>query len=171
MAKEEATVNAAELSAFLNVDASYVTRLHSDHGMPRKARGKYDLHECAKWYIRHLQERARSRAFGANDATREQKARLAGAEATLKELEVARLRRELIPVEDAVRLWDDALARVRDAMIATVSTSAQRVIGVRTLPQAHALIEGVIHDALSAAAETSNATRKPAPNGRGSGAR
>jgi phage terminase Nu1 subunit (DNA packaging protein) len=98
-------VNADELAPLLNISTRRISQLVLQDGMPRGERGKYDLHKCVTWYIRHLQIELRRR--GANvlnpeggdvDSLRAERERLTKAQADHKELELAVARGTMIPL-------------------------------------------------------------------------
>jgi phage terminase Nu1 subunit (DNA packaging protein) len=166
VAGEKAVISAAELAKLWKISPARVHQLHRDEGMPIEGRGRYDFVSCCLWYIAWLQDRARVGGVTPKDETKDQRARLTSAEATLKEIEIARQRRELIPVADVVKIWDDALGSVRARLLGSVSATASRCLGLKTLPQAHEAIEGVIHEALREAAGVAEKITSASKNGR-----
>jgi len=90
---------AAEIAADFGCSERQV-RNFAAAGMPKAAHGKYDLLDCWRWYARKLRtdleeaEKAVTLHSLEYEQTRETKAR-----ADIKEMEAARLRGELIPLE------------------------------------------------------------------------
>jgi phage terminase Nu1 subunit (DNA packaging protein) len=166
VAGEKAVLTAAELAKLWKITPQRVHQLQRHEGMPIEGRGRYDFVACCLWYIGWLQERARVGGVSPPDAGKDQRARLTSAEATLKEIEIARQRRELVPVADVVKIWDDALGNVRARLLGSVSATASRCLGLKTLPQAHEAIEGVIHEALREAAGVAEKISPTSKNGR-----
>ena len=148
-------VGVEDISTYLGIVPRRIQQLVRDEGMPQAARGKYDLYKCGAWYIRYLQKKVQQGATQAGDdgmlSWRSERARAMRAEASLKEMELARARGELVSVDEATRLWDDTLSRIRSRMISSVATGAVQLVGVRTTAEAHAVLEAVVDDALSSA--------------------
>jgi len=72
-------------------------------GMPREARGQYDLGRCVVWYIRYLQKELERRgghptAEEETGSLLEERRRLIKAQADQAELDLSRSRGELIPI-------------------------------------------------------------------------
>ena len=74
------------------------------------------------------------------------------AQASLAELELARAAGVTIEVDEAARLWESAIERIRARMLASVSLAAPKVVGVTSIKQANAVLEAIVYDALTAAA-------------------
>lgn len=85
-----------ELAALIGVDVRTIKNLVDD-GMPKEARGKYDLGVCVKWYIERCVELARA-GKGLNDLDLARQ-RKTIAEARMAELELEQLEGNLIPLE------------------------------------------------------------------------
>ncbi len=146
-------VSVGDLSTLFGIVPRSVQRLAKDEGMPQEGHGKYDLYRCAAWYIRYLQKaiERRSTSDGGDGLVSwsVERARAMRAEADLKEIEVARARSELIPVDEAAHVWDETFSRVRARLIASISSGAVRAVGLKTIPEASALLEEIIHTALA----------------------
>lgn len=85
-----------ELAALIGVDVRTIKNLVDD-GMPKLARGKYDLGVCVKWYIERSVELARA-GKGLNDLDLARQ-RKTVAEARMAELELEQLEGNLIPLD------------------------------------------------------------------------
>lgn len=70
------------------------------------------------------------------------------ASADLREIELAKARGELIPVDEAVRIWEDAIERIRVKLMASISSYGPHVVAVTTAPGAKELLEEIIYRAL-----------------------
>jgi len=71
--------------------------------MPRSGRGRYSLEDCARWYIGYLSERLASKEAAAPQSTGSgllgEQERLTKVKADREELELAKARGEVIPIE------------------------------------------------------------------------
>src|SRR5467141_1790843 len=63
----------------------------------------------------------------------------------------------VIPVDEAARMWEDVIARMRARMIASIGSFAPRAVGLRSVKEANALLEEAVYSALS------NAMAAPPP--------
>ena len=146
-------VPAAELAEFFGVDERTVRKFADDEGMPKAGRNQYDLHACARWYIAHLRVLVRSRSTPDDPRSPVswslERARATRAQADLREIDLAKARGELLPVDDAVRIWEESLSRIRARFMALIASSAVRAVGLRSVPEATALLEEIVHQALS----------------------
>ena len=150
-----ALVGSSAVAQALNITTRRVEQLVQE-GMPRSGRGKYDLGACLLWYVRYLQKALEARSPRTNTGANgndpdfgEVKLRGARADAELKELELARQRGEVVEVEQAARLWDDAVTKMRAKMVASINATAVRCVGLTTIAQAHAALRAMVNDALS----------------------
>lgn len=91
-----------------------VQQLTKDGVIPKAERGRYELAPAVQGYIRFLQDRsvAGGTAEGSIDYHAE-KARLTKAQADLAEIEAAKARGELAPVEQVERAWSNFCAETR----------------------------------------------------------
>lgn len=149
-----ALVGSTAVAQALNITTRRVEQLVKE-GMPRAGRGRYDLGACLLWYVRYLQKALEARSPRTNTGAGgdladfgEAKLRSARADAELKELELARQRGEVVEVEAAARLWDDAVTRMRARMVSSINATAVRIVNLTTIAQAHAALRLVIDDAL-----------------------
>lgn len=77
-----------------------------------------------------------------------ERARATRATADLRELELSKARGELIRVDDAARIWEDALGRMRARMMSSIGSYAPRVVEVVRLEDARQLVEDLVYGAL-----------------------
>ncbi len=102
-----ALVTVSQVAKALDVSERYVQVLVK-RGMPRERHGKYDLGACMAWYIRYLHRKYSVQGVEAEETPEEAvtvrtlnaaRQRLILAQADREELELARARAELIPVQ------------------------------------------------------------------------
>lgn len=81
-------------------------------GMPKPARGKYDLMECIDWYLARLRAAVQRKETESEDGTLlsldKERARLVKAQADNEEMTAAERRATLIPIE----IYEDETARM-----------------------------------------------------------
>lgn len=166
-----ALVSSIELARFLDLESKRRVEQLVHEGMPRAGPGKYDVGACMAWYIRFQKKiiRGGSGGDGAAASIRDERARGLRAENALKEMEVAKRRGELIGVDEAVSLWEGAIERMRAKMIASVNVSAPKIVGIKTVAQAHAALEGIVYEALAASAQIGDEVEGVNGNGNGTG--
>ena len=152
---QQSFIGVQELSKLFGISTERIRQLVKE-GMPQEGRGRYDFVRCALWYIRFLQEAVKRRTqpgdVGGADALRKERAASLSADTELRLLALAERRRELVPVEVAARMFDEAVTTFRAKMLAGIHKTGIRVLGARTQAQANAMVEEVIHDALRSVA-------------------
>jgi len=105
----------------------------------------FDLADVVNWRL----ERAGKKGRGGRPANMtEAKNRKEAAAAEKAELEVARLRGEVVPVADVVKIVDDEYSRVRARVLAMPAKLAPTLIGVESIPAAQKLIQAGCYDCL-----------------------
>jgi phage terminase Nu1 subunit (DNA packaging protein) len=153
-------LNGEQLAEAFGVARSAVTAWVR-RGCPHQKRGRqyvFVLRDVLAW-----KEEQRRLAAEDLELTQE-RARLARAQTEKTELEVRRLKGELIPRQEVERAWGNMIAAFRARMVAIPTKLAPRVSGA-TPVEAKALLEEAIHEALAELA----AGRAPAePAGGGS---
>jgi len=126
-------IEVKQLMQALNVSEVHIGRLVKE-GMPKEARGKYDLGKCMLWYIRYLQaalkRRSGSEVIDETGRTEQrERLRLLSAEAELKELELARERAEFIAQPDLVKMMTDLVVTTKVQILGVASRIAPQLVG------------------------------------------
>lgn len=126
-----ANVGVEKVSKALNVTVRRVQQL-AQEGMPRDGRGKYDLAQCMLWYIRYLQnviDKRESPQGSIGDSLRTQRERLISAQADREELELAKLRGELIPASLFEQLMSKQITSARQRLLTLPGNVAHMLEG------------------------------------------
>lgn len=152
MADRPSFVTSQQLAQFFGLTPERIRQLTKD-GMPSEGRGRYDFVTATRWYIQFLQEAVKRRTteggVGGADALRKERAASIGIDTELKRIDLMRARGELIPVTEAVRMFEGAVAQFKAKMLAGVSRAGIRLMGARTQARATAVVEEVVIEALS----------------------
>lgn len=130
MAKKPAGVTVEQLAALLNVDKRRVQQLAKEGVLKKLAHGRYDPEESVLAYVRYLQECVARRGGERDPEKLDQKERLIRLTADVKEIEKARLLRELVPLEEFRAALADITNRLAGKLRNVESTYAHRIIGV-----------------------------------------
>lgn len=117
------TYNTATIAKLLNLTDRRVQQLASDGVFVRQANGEFRLAETVNAYCRFLQGRESAASTDIN----EEKRRLTRAQADIVEMNAARRRGELIEIDAAVELVEEALGRVRPKLLGIGATASPRV--------------------------------------------
>lgn len=139
-----------KLANLFGVDVRTIKNL-VDEGMPKRARGRFDLAVCVPWYLERERERARgNKGLNDLDLARQRKT---VAEARLAELNLAKEEAHLIPMEMHTKRLTERLDEVAGALkslgryhadvkAAVTDDAADRLLdrmSDETLAQLHAL--------------------------------
>jgi len=135
------------LDVNVNTIATWVTR-----GCPYVQKG----HKGKPWLfnvatvVQWKEQQARDSVIGNNDAVDldEARRRKVSAEAAIAELNLQQLRGELIEVEAVAQAVADEYSNVRQRLLAMPTKLAPQVIPVDSIPEAEALIQEFIHEAI-----------------------
>lgn len=137
-----------------------VQQLASEGHLPKTGRGKYELAPTVQAYIRYLQDRTPGNATqpGAEDLGLH-RVRKAKADADLAEMEVAKRRNELVPIEDSARVWQGIASEIRAKMLGQVPDRIGKAcFGCETEGEMRRAALAEIEAALTALAATDPAT-------------
>lgn len=152
-------VEVKQLMQAFNVTERYIGQLVKE-GMPREARGKYDLGKCMLWYLRYLQAvvRRRSGSEIPDDQGRteaRERLRLLSAEAELKEIELARERGQFIALPDLAKMLTDLVITTKARILAVSPRVAPQLVGMDRLT-IEAELDKELRSALSYLAKSAN---------------
>lgn len=152
MREKPAIVNAEKLAVFVNLTKQRVHQLVAE-GLPRKLRGKYDLDECARWYIRYLQAAIEKKAIpmDGNELVSEQTQRIRKMrlDADLKEIDLARARGQLVSIEDAEKEMTDLVLTTKARIMSVPARLAPDLLGETSRVMAQAKIEKALKESLA----------------------
>ena len=144
-------VDRTELAAFFNVTERRVHQLVRE-GMPRRARGNYELDRCVRWYVRYLQavlsRRAISTDPGENAALRFARVRKLRGDGDLKELELDRQRARLVAASDVEKALRDLATMATARILAIAPRLAPELLGETSRMMLQAKIEKALREAL-----------------------
>ena len=117
-------VDRQSLAAALDLTPNRIQQL-TVQGMPKVARGRYDLAACTQWYI----------AFKLNGAqessdVNEARKKLYDAQVIKTELETERMRRELIPADEVLRDMNAFQQIVVDTLDGWPERTAQQLVDI-----------------------------------------
>lgn len=151
-----ALVGVEKLAKAINRDSRRIQQLVKE-GMPREARGQYDLGACMIWYIRYLQGKLETKAadvgggefLGLND----QRVRGLRADAELKEMELAMRRGNMANIPDVRKCMSDLVLMTKARLLAIPSRLSKDLLGEESLVMIQAKIEKAIKDALNQLAD------------------
>lgn len=139
-----------ELAAILGLSTRQIRNLEAE-GMPHEAEGarkSYPIPDAVQWYVAREQERAQPTDI--EDA----KKRKLTAEAETAELELARMRGQLVLVEDVVKEQARVYDHMRAKILATSAKAAPAMVGLRSIAEAQVRVEAVMRELMELLAET-----------------
>lgn len=115
----------AQLALLLGLTTRRVNQLAEEGVLVRSGHGEFDGPASIKNMLAMAGNKAKS-AETAIDKEREE-ARLKKEQADNVELKNAKLRKELLPVDEVVRVWSEQISEIRSGLLAVVSRVRQRV--------------------------------------------
>jgi len=147
-------VNTERMGALLGVTARTVTELARKGVIPRAGRGRWDPGEVVPAYCRHLREQAAGRGDGLGLDLTAERAKLARAQTARAELEMARIRGELVDAQ-AVGLKYTAMVSAAKSKLLAVPSKAKGRLHHLTVADIEYL-EGLVTEALEELANGSD---------------
>lgn len=141
------------IAQLLCITPRRVQQLVKEGVLRKDTRGQYPLVTNVQGYIRYLQEESRQGAAGSPEM-RDSKVRHAAAKADRAEMEVQRLRGELVGVQEVIEAWANIFTLFKSRMRAIPSDVAPTVRLAKTDGQAQELLRQLIDDALRELSET-----------------
>lgn len=157
-----ATVTTKQLARALDVTERRIFQ-YLEAGMPKLAPGKYDFAACLLWVIKYYRKLLEKREVPLQDeGLREGKARVVKLTGDLKELELLRLRGQLIDLESVKTVWEKSVVRVRQKLLSLVSKAAPHAVNLKSVPKARAFLEQTVISGLEALSHVGHEVRKAA---------
>jgi hypothetical protein len=141
-------ISKGEFCALFGISEKQLER-YCQEGMPharRRGRVFIKMPEGRVWYHKHLE--AKGEKKGKPTGRTDSLDRRLAAEAETAEIELAKLRNELMTVSDFDRLVGDAFARVRARLTNLAPRIAGTVLGAKTIQEAQARIEPIVREAM-----------------------
>lgn len=115
----------AQLGLLLGLTPRRVNQLAEEGVTVRSGHGEFDGPKSIENYIATLTNKVKDGA-ATIDKEREE-ARLKKEQADTQELKNAKLRKELLPVEEVSRVWSEQVSSIRSGLLAVVSRTRQRM--------------------------------------------
>jgi phage terminase Nu1 subunit (DNA packaging protein) len=151
------SVEVGTLAKLFNLTAVRVQQLVSDGVVIRVARGKYDLWQSIRNYIKYLQERKVNQWTGTEgepDGYTQHRARLTKAKADKAEVEAALIKGTAHEAQAVSAVWSDMVANARAKLLALPTKLAAQLEGM-TIAERQSAIHTVVLQALTELSEYS----------------
>lgn len=140
------TMNKRQLAKALGVSLSTVDKWLLKQDFPSKKVGNkyyFDIEEVKNWLKKREKEREKLNTLS------KEKAKLIRANAQLKELQLKKLKGELIEKQVAFEAFAFTLTRMRDKLIAIPNKSAPLLITAKSLQEIKQILEDLIREVLN----------------------
>lgn len=142
-----ATYPVGVIAKLLLLTERRVQQLTKEGVIPKADRGRYELAPAVQGYIRYLQERAVGREEDGSADWSKARAKHMRARAELAEIDLARAKGAVVPVEDVAAVVADEYARVRSRVMSIAPRLSVRL----SLESDAAKVEAMIRAEASAA--------------------
>ncbi|QTI81480.1 terminase small subunit (plasmid) [Roseomonas marmotae] len=150
------TYPVSTIAKLLMLSERQVYNLVNENVIPRAETGRYELAPAVQGYIRYLRDRSIRNLENADEGAtdyRSEKARLTKAQADLAEIQLAKARGDVAPVDQVERAVSKAFAEVRAGMRNVPSRVVSQLIGETDERRFKAVLLSEIDGALAALAE------------------
>ena len=131
-----------EIADLLRRDERWINKLAKEKGLPRLARGRYELKSVVRWYLQDMERELEIAKAGGEDALMA-KSRLLKAQANMKEMEVAEKRAEIINIIDVVTIIEEALNTTRQRAEVLPDRGAKLVEGIETYEERKTILKSL----------------------------
>jgi len=148
------TVAAQQLAELFDVTTPTVYNWANKYGMPKEARGKFDVTKCINWKINHELRKSQLTLTDEDVTEQELELRKLSAETALKEIQVERERDTLTTHEAVKALLAGYLEPLRGALLQIPSTWPLELLGLEEKAEAQAILERLVDDLLRKSSAT-----------------
>jgi hypothetical protein len=150
-AKDAKLATLAQCATALNLGARRVQQLAAE-GLPKSARGRYDVGKCLRWYVRYLQKKLKDAALpdpdGGHTASIAMRHKLLSIESELKQIELAKERRQLVTIDKVTKDLASMVLEIKQRILQIPPRLAAEVIGEKDLVTITDKIDRSLKDAL-----------------------
>jgi len=156
-AADSPTTNVETLADLFNMTGVRVQQLAVEGVVIKHARGRYDLWQSIRNYIRYLQERKVNQwtgTEGEQDGYTQHRARLTKAKADKAEVEAALIKGTAHEAQAVAAVWSDMVANTRAKLLALPTKLAAQLEGM-TIAERQSAIHTVVLQALTELSEYS----------------
>lgn len=140
------------LAKLFNITDVRIQQLAKLGIVTKAARGRYELWQSIRGYIKYLQERAAGKSIGRGDGDESsyevQRTRVYRARAEILEAQSMAMRGELHDAACIAEVMGEALANMRAKLLAIPTTAGPRVADETDANKCAALIETLLHEAM-----------------------
>lgn len=144
-------ISCAEAETRLALSRKQIER-QLEAGMPGERRsGRIVIFwpDARIWRDEHIRETTlREKALGGPGNANDAKKRKLDAEAELAEIEVAKARGEVVPVEEATRWFEGVCTRVRGKLLGLIPRLATASVGHSTPREAQVALQPIVHEVM-----------------------
>jgi phage terminase Nu1 subunit (DNA packaging protein) len=142
------SVEVGTLAKLFNLTAVRIQQLSADGVVIRVARGKYDLWQSIRNYIKYLQERKVNQWSGSKDAENpgdyeSHRSRLTKAKADIAELDAELKKGTAHDAEAVAAVWADMIGNARAKLLSLPTTLASQLEGMSIQERKDAIQNGV----------------------------
>lgn len=136
-----------EIALLFKKEPRWINRLSKEKGLPKDARGAYDLIKVIHWLVdEHEKELKEARRGGETEG--QARKRLYAAQASMKELELTRIHGKLIHIDDVLKILVVALKALRDKILSLPKRAAPQIIALQNIAEIEELLETLINELL-----------------------
>jgi phage terminase Nu1 subunit (DNA packaging protein) len=147
-----ATVNAEKIAQALNLTESRVHQLVKV-GLPKEGRGQYDPVKCMLFYVRYLQEKIERKGMATleegDEGERAARVRILRAQADEKEMALAKLRSQLLAIQDVEKEINRLVLTTTAHIMAIPMRLAPELLGENSHVMVQAKIEKALKETLT----------------------
>jgi len=109
-------LNHAQCAMLFGIEPRTITKWVNENGMPKEGRGQYNLMSIVQWRCSYLEKKIKVMENGGVDGMN-QNTRLKKVSSEIKELQLAKLNRSLIDLEEIMPIIITALSNIRQTSI------------------------------------------------------
>lgn len=110
--KKTGRVTHQQIAMVFGVEPRTISNWTKDLGLPKYARGQYNLVECVQWRCNYLEKKIKTLTEGGTEGMN-QGTRLKRVNSEIKEYHLSKLRGELVALDEIMPIFTDALNRIR----------------------------------------------------------
>ena len=122
-----------EIAEIFSLSERRIQQLTKEGVLKNTSRGKYNLKESIKDFIKYKIELSRSKYSSCEIDISEARRRKEVAEAELKEIELKKTKEELVSEEEVIENWIKLLSIVKTRLLAMPNKLAPMLIGVESI--------------------------------------
>lgn len=150
---DKMTVNQKQLTEILGVSDKWIIKLTNENGLPKIARGKYDLPAVVQWWTEYQKQTVENKYAELESSYDRERTRNMKIQGDRNELKLQEMRKQLIGAETVKSEVGNVFGVIRQRLLNLPKKIGPIILSFKDANEAREYFEKLIHDVLKELSE------------------